>query len=218
MQYNVMYNNVINVWYEGGVTEDQNLYHVILRWKLGKRMSSISTVTFCKELWPKQSKNTIYMGPYGSPAKHVFKMASLAVTWMPSSNLWCTKSQRSGHVYHTVLSRKAYYSSQVNAVCVIAQPVSPLPCSTDIWLVLENMLQLETLISQGPVVFSSFSRSIGIIIHYSGLVVILVTVVRKNIRVSPRPGHDSLHPHLCWPLNVRHTICSPAVLTLDINK
>ena len=28
-------------------------------------------------------------------------------------------------------------------------------------------------------------------IHYSGLVVILATVVRENIRVSPRPGGDS---------------------------
>ena len=29
-------------------------------------------------------------------------------------------------------------------------------------------------------------------IHYSGLVVILATVVRENIRVSPRPGGDSI--------------------------
>ena len=30
------------------------------------------------------------------------QMVSLAVTWIPSSNLWCTNSQRSGQVYYTV--------------------------------------------------------------------------------------------------------------------
>ena len=62
--------------------------------------------------------NTFYMGLYGAPTRQVFKVASLAVTWMPSSNLWCTKSQRSGHGYHTVLPRKAYCSSQVSRGCV----------------------------------------------------------------------------------------------------
>ena len=44
----------------------------------------------------------------------MFKMATLAVTWMPSSNFWLTNSQRSGQVYRIVLPREAYYSSQVN--------------------------------------------------------------------------------------------------------
>ena len=30
-------------------------------------------------------------------------MASLVATWMPSSNLWYTKSQRSRHVYDTIM-------------------------------------------------------------------------------------------------------------------
>ena len=45
---------------------------------------------------------TFYIGLYGVPARRVFKMASLAVSWMPSSNLWRTKSQRSGQFYHIV--------------------------------------------------------------------------------------------------------------------
>ena len=44
---------------------------------------------------------TIYMGLYRGPTKHMFKMAPVAVTWRPSSNLWHTKSQRSEQVYHT---------------------------------------------------------------------------------------------------------------------
>ena len=36
---------------------------------------------------------TFYMGLYGGPTRHVFKMASQAVTWMPSSNVWRTKSK-----------------------------------------------------------------------------------------------------------------------------
>ena len=62
---------------------------------------------------------TFYMDLYGAPTRHVFKMASLTVTWMPSSNLWRTKSQRSGQVYHIALPREAYYSSQVSRVCVV---------------------------------------------------------------------------------------------------
>ena len=63
---------------------------------------------------------TFYMSPYGAPAKHVGKMASLVVTCMPSSNLEHTKHQRSGQVYRILLLRnlKAYYSSQVSRVCV----------------------------------------------------------------------------------------------------
>ena len=60
---------------------------------------------------------TFYMGLYGAPARHVFKMASPAVTWMLSSNLWRTKSRRSGQIYHIVLPREAYYSSQLSRVC-----------------------------------------------------------------------------------------------------
>ena len=30
---------------------------------------------------------TFYMGLYGAPTRHVFKLVSLAVTWMPSSTL-----------------------------------------------------------------------------------------------------------------------------------
>ena len=54
---------------------------------------------------------TVYMGLYGAPTRHVFKIASLAVSWMLSLNLWRTKSQKSGQIYRTVLPRKAYYSS-----------------------------------------------------------------------------------------------------------
>ena len=61
---------------------------------------------------------TFYMSLYGAPTKHVVKMASLVVTCMPSSNLKCTKHQRSGQVYHILLLRQAYYSSQVSRVCV----------------------------------------------------------------------------------------------------
>ena len=65
----------------------------------------------------KPKLDTIYMSLYGAPTKHVVKMASLVVTCMPSSNLECTKHQRSGQVYHIPLLRKAYYSSQL-VVCV----------------------------------------------------------------------------------------------------
>ena len=62
---------------------------------------------------------TFYMSPYGAPTKHVVKMVSLIVTWMPSSNLERMKRERSGQVYHTVLPRKANYSSLVSNVCVV---------------------------------------------------------------------------------------------------
>ena len=58
---------------------------------------------------------TFYMSPYGAPTKHVVKMASLVVTYMPSSN--------SGQAYHLLLLRKAYYSSQVSRVCVASVQV-----------------------------------------------------------------------------------------------
>ena len=61
---------------------------------------------------------TFYMSPYGDPTMHVVKMASLVVTCMLSSNLKRTKRQRSVHVYHILLLRKAYHSSQVSRVCV----------------------------------------------------------------------------------------------------
>ena len=61
---------------------------------------------------------TFYMSPYGAPTKHMVKMASLVVTCMPSLNLERTKRQRSGRVYHLLLLRKAYYSSQVSRVCM----------------------------------------------------------------------------------------------------
>ena len=51
-------------------------------------------------------------------ARHVFKMASLAVFWVPSSKSWRAQSQRSGQICHEVLSRETYYNSQVCRVCV----------------------------------------------------------------------------------------------------
>ena len=44
---------------------------------------------------------TNYVGFYEGPTRHMFKMASLAVTWMPCA-VWHTKSQRPGQVYHIV--------------------------------------------------------------------------------------------------------------------
>ena len=64
-----------------------------------------------------------YMSPYGAPTRHVVKMASPVVTCMPSSNLKCTKHHRSRQVYHILLLRKAYYSSQVSRVCVASVSV-----------------------------------------------------------------------------------------------
>ena len=56
---------------------------------------------------------------WGAPGQqHVFKMASLVVTWMPSSNLWRPKTQTFGQIYHILLPGKAYYSSQVSRVYV----------------------------------------------------------------------------------------------------
>ena len=56
---------------------------------------------------------TFYMSLYGAPTKFMFKMASLAVTWMLSLNVEHTKDQRSGQAYHTVLQRMDYCSSRV---------------------------------------------------------------------------------------------------------
>ena len=66
---------------------------------------------------------TFYMSPYGAPTKHVVIMASLVVTCMPFSNLKRPKRQRSGHVYHILLLRKAYYNSQVSRVYVASVSV-----------------------------------------------------------------------------------------------
>ena len=43
---------------------------------------------------PNKTIHNLYGSLWG-PAKHKFKMASLAVTWMPSLNLWRTKSYKS---------------------------------------------------------------------------------------------------------------------------
>ena len=83
-----------------------------------------------RDLWASESQLAfisiyVYMYIYLSVmlsrprgASHVFKMATPTVTWMPSSNSWRRKRQRSGQVYCIVLSSKAYYSSQVSRVCV----------------------------------------------------------------------------------------------------
>ena len=98
--------------------------------KCGKRRSNYyrcntrvkTTITYAgllyfQFLWNVMTKTKVYktyMGLYLAPTRHVFKMALLAVTWMPSSNLWHMKSQRSGQVYHTVSLRQIYYRSQQN--------------------------------------------------------------------------------------------------------
>ena len=78
-----------------------------------------------RDLWAQQSQlASIYIYIYiyfhmgdvchawGAPGQqHVFKMASLVVTWMPSSNLWRPKTQTFGQIYHILLPGKAYYSS-----------------------------------------------------------------------------------------------------------
>ena len=85
-----------------------------------------------RDLWAQQSQlASIYIYIYiyfhmgdvchawGAPGQqHVFKMASLVVTWMPSSNLWRPKTQTFGQIYHILLPGKAYYSSQVSRVYV----------------------------------------------------------------------------------------------------
>ena len=60
----------------------------------------------------KTKLHTFYMSLLRDPIKaHV---QDLVVTWMLSSNLWRTNSQRSGQVNYTVLPR----GSQVSRVCV----------------------------------------------------------------------------------------------------
>ena len=81
-----------------------------------------------RDLWAQQSQLAyiyiyFHMGDvchaWGAPGQqHVFKMASLVVTWMPSSNLWRPKTQTFGQIYHILLPGKAYYSSQVSRVYV----------------------------------------------------------------------------------------------------
>ena len=87
--------------------------------RLTKCMSGLSAFSFCKELWPKQNY-TFYVSLYGTLGLQstCSTCASLIVTWLQSLNLWHMKSQRIGQVYHIVLPRKAYYSSQVSRVCV----------------------------------------------------------------------------------------------------
>ena len=68
----------------------------------------------------KTKQYTFYMDLYGGPTRYVFKLASLVVTRMPFSNLWHTKSQKFGLVYHIVQPREAYYSSQVSRICVLS--------------------------------------------------------------------------------------------------
>ena len=64
---------------------------------------------------------TFYIDIYGATTKYAFKIASLvAVTWMPSLKLCHTKSQRSEQVYHRLIQRETYYSSQVNRVCIVS--------------------------------------------------------------------------------------------------
>ena len=93
---------------------------VILGCKLRFSTWGLSTCTFCEELWPNQNYMHICMGLYGPLTRQVFEMASLAVTWMSSWNLWPTNRQRSGQVYHIVLPREAYYSSQVSRMGVVS--------------------------------------------------------------------------------------------------
>ena len=97
-----------NVWYEGGVTEEQNVYHRD-PWEKTKIFNL--GFPFCEELWPKQNYLHfiwLFMGPLqGTRSK-----------WYLWQFLWHTKSQKSGQIYQTVLPRKAYYSCQVSTICV----------------------------------------------------------------------------------------------------
>ena len=70
---------------------------------------------------------TMCMSLYGAPSRQVFKMASLAVTCMLSSNLWYTKSQRSGQVYLTVYQGRLTTAPRlVESVCVYILRISNL--------------------------------------------------------------------------------------------
>ena len=89
---------------------------------------------FLRGVMAKTKLYTFYMSPYGAPTKHVVKMAPLVVICMPSLNLKRTKHQRSGQVYHTLLLRKAHYSSQVSRVCVAS-------VWAEIWALLSNTLE-----------------------------------------------------------------------------
>ena len=81
--------NKINVWHEGGIVK-------------AKKTKGFSTFSFFEELWLNQNCIQFIRGPI----KACVQMTSLTVTCMPSSNLWCTRSQRSGQAYHIVLPRR----------------------------------------------------------------------------------------------------------------
>ena len=99
------------------------IQNLIIIWVIAERSEANN-----RDLWAQQSQlASIYiyfhMGDvchaWGAPGQqHVFKMASLVVTWMPSSNLWRPKTQTFGQIYHILLPGKAYYSSQVSRVYV----------------------------------------------------------------------------------------------------
>ena len=55
-------------------------------------------------------------------------MAALTGTWMASSNLWCTMSQRYGQVDHIALSGEAYCSSHSSTVYVAFVQVKSHEC------------------------------------------------------------------------------------------
>ena len=93
-----------------------------------KTTKTYAGLLYFQFLWNIMTKTKVYKtytGLYSAPTRHVFKMALLAVTWMPSSNLWYMKSQRSRQVYHTVSLRQTYYSSQQN--CGFGLAVLPRP-------------------------------------------------------------------------------------------
>ena len=64
----------------------------------------------------KRKLYTFYVALYGAPRRHVFEVASLAVAWIPSSNLWEMTSQRSGQVDHIGRSTAALRLE----VCVVS--------------------------------------------------------------------------------------------------
>ena len=71
------------VWHEGGVKKGQYFYHCDIWIITQSRVSPLLVSVRNND----QNKITCI--------------------WMPSLNLWHTKSKRSGHVYYTVFPRKA---------------------------------------------------------------------------------------------------------------
>ena len=94
------------------------------RWLLHQLIIAERSEANNRVLWAQQSQLAfifinVHVYEVCTPgARHVFKIASLAVFWVLSSKLWQTKSRRSGQICHVVLSREAYYSSQVCKNCV----------------------------------------------------------------------------------------------------